>query len=62
MAKKKVVVTDEQQDQAFLNAYQALCKKYNRTLAPAPVWRYSEDGNDFRLQINFAIKRNAELS
>ncbi len=60
-AKKKAEEkTEEQKDQEFLDAYRRLCDKHKRGLTASPAWRYSQDGNDFRLQINLAVNRASD--
>ena len=49
--------TEEQKDQEFLEAYKKLCDKHKRGLSATPAWRFSQDGNDFRLVVNLAISR-----
>lgn len=49
--------TPEQKDQAFLDEYKKLCEKHSRGLSAAPSWRFSQDGNDFRLVINMQVTR-----
>lgn len=53
----QAIKTEEQKDQDFLDAYKKLCDKHQRGLSAAPSWRYSQDGNDFRLVINFTVTR-----
>jgi hypothetical protein len=58
-AQKRVqaIKTEEQKDQDFLDAYKKLCEKHQRGLSASPSWRYSQDGNDFRLVINLSVTR-----
>ena len=49
--------TEEEKDQEFLEAYKKLCDKHKRGLTATPSWRFSQDGNDFRLVINLAVNR-----
>ncbi|KKL59596.1 hypothetical protein LCGC14_2213760 [marine sediment metagenome] len=49
--------TEEEKDQDFLDAYKKLCDKHKRGLSASPAWRFSQDGNDFRLIINMGIQR-----
>ena len=49
--------TEEEKDQEFFDAYKKLCDKYKRGLSAVPAWRFSQDGNDFRLVINLAVNR-----
>lgn len=53
---KKAPKTEAQRDDAFLEAYKKLCRTHDRELAPNPYWRHSEDGNDFRLQIQLLVR------
>ena len=53
----KTELTEEEKDQKFLEVYQQLCEKYKRGIQASPAWRYSEDGNDFRLIINITVSR-----
>jgi len=48
---------EKQKDQKFLDEYKKLCEKYKRGLSTVPAWRFSPDGNDFRLIINIAVQR-----
>jgi len=57
MANKKVLRTEEQKDQEFLEAYKKLCDKHKRGLSFIPGWRFSQDGNDFRLIVNIQVSR-----
>jgi len=50
-------LTPEEMDAKFLTEYQELCDKYERGLSMTPAWRYSQDGNDFRLVINAGVQR-----
>ena len=59
MAKKKVL-TEEQKNKVFLEAYQELCDKHQRGLSFSPAWRYSQDGNDFRLTVNVQVIKFSE--
>ena len=49
--------TEDQIDQEFLEAYRKLCDEHKRGLTASPAWRYSEDGNDFRLQLQLSVNR-----
>ena len=49
--------TEEEKDQDFLDAYKKLCEKHKRGLTATPSWRFSQDGNDFRLVINMQVSR-----
>ena len=49
--------TEEEKDQEFLDAYKKLCEKHKRGLTATPSWRFSQDGNDFRLVINMQVSR-----
>ena len=57
MTKKKAEKTEEQKDQDFLEAFKKLCDKHERGLSASPSWRFSQDGNDFRLVISMAVNR-----
>jgi len=49
--------TEDEKDVLFWEEYQELCKNYKRGLTTTPAWRFSEDGNDFRLVINISVSR-----
>ena len=53
----KKELTKEEKDQKYLDEYEKLCVKHNRRIMASPNWRYSEDGNDFRLIINLSVMR-----
>jgi len=53
----KQPLTEEEKDQKFLEEYEKVCKKHNRRILGSPNWRYSQDGNDFRLVINLVVAR-----
>lgn len=53
MAKKEL--TTMERGEAFKKEYEELCKKYNCEVGFTPDWRYSEDGNDWRLVIRPVI-------
>ena len=60
MAKKKVSnkpKTENELDTDFRTKYEALCKRYNRTITAEPGWRYSGDGNDYRLVMRLVVER-----
>lgn len=57
IAKVKKAQTEEEKDQAFLSDYQKVCNKHRRGLQASPAWRFSQDGNDFRLVINMSVQR-----
>ena len=48
---------EEVRDREFEAAYKKLCEKHQRGLTATPSWRFSQDGNDFRLIINMVINR-----
>ena len=49
--------TEEQIDQAFVEEYNKLCEKHKRRLTFRPDWRFSADGNDYRLTIVSVVSR-----
>ncbi len=53
----RTALTEQKKDEAFLADYQKLCNKYKRGLQASPAWRFSQDGNDFRLVINLSVQR-----
>ncbi len=60
-AKKKAESkTEEQKDQECLDAYKKLCDKHRRGINASPIWRYSDDGQDFRLQIQISVNRTVD--
>ena len=61
-ARKVTPVTEETKDKAFIKAYELLCKKHGRSLAPVPGWRFSQDGNDHRLTLQLQVQRTPENS
>ena len=46
-----------EEDKKYLAEIEKVNKKYNRAITPVPVWRFSQDGNDFRLQIQLQVAR-----
>ena len=47
--------TLEERAQDFEKEYEALCNKYGLQHGYQPGWRFSEDGNDYRLQIRRVV-------
>lgn len=43
--------TDQERVDEFLKEYRELCQKHKLQLIVTPQWRFSPDGNDFRLQL-----------
>lgn len=56
MADKKEK-TEEELDQEYLIAYQDICTKFNRVLKARPDWRFSTDGNDWRMTLLMQVAR-----
>lgn len=54
------MTNEELKDKEFADAYNKLVEKYKRAFAPIPAWRFSQDGNDFRLIIETRIVRLEE--
>ena len=50
-------VTEEQKDEKFLAEYEKLCAKDKRNVIGVPGWRFSQDGNDYRLVIELKVAR-----
>ena len=50
-------LTEEQKDEKFLEEYNKLCNKHKRVVVPAPEWRFSQDGNDYRLTIKLLVAK-----
>ena len=51
---------EEKKDKEFVDAYNKLCEKHKRTIRAVPAWRFSQDGNDFRLIIEIHVVRTEE--
>ena len=49
--------TEEEKDQDFLDAYNKLCEEHKRSLGAIPGWRFSSDGNDYRVVIQMQVQR-----
>ncbi len=49
--------SEEQKDQDFLTAYQLICKRHRRELNGTPGFRFSQDGNDYRVVIQMQVAR-----
>ena len=49
--------SEEQKDQDFLTAYEVLCKRHRRELNATPGFRFSQDGNDYRVVIQMQVAR-----
>ena len=54
------VLTEEEKDEQFVEAYNKLCEKHGRSIITAPTWRFSADGNDFRLALVTKVNRMGE--
>ncbi len=55
--KVQAIRLEEQKDQEFLSAYKTLCKRHRRELNAVPGWRFSPDGNDYRLALQIQVAR-----
>ncbi len=47
--------SEEEKNQLFFDEYKKLCEKYGLRINAVPGWRFSSDGNDFRMVINLVV-------
>ena len=53
---------EEKKDEQFLAEYKLLCEKHKRGITVVPGWRFSQDGNDFRLVLNTGVARHDNIN
>ena len=54
-------MTEEEKQKAYIEALAKFNEEQGYALAPSPAWRYSNDGNDYRLIIQMqVVKLNKE--